>query len=725
MGDTTGFASRFPGNLDPRAQEFIPTTHHHLPPLLFPHLYVPYASPPPYHQFSPPAPPPPAFVSSDHPSLLSPPGSTSLPPSCNMPSRALLLSMVPADVSESTVRRELEVFGDVRAVQMERVRDGIVTVHFYDLRQAQEALAAIQEQHMQQQFRLRRHYDAVFAQNSVGLNLLPPPSQLLLPPLPPPARGLIAGRAVWAQYTVPVASTLPDGNNQGTLVIFNLEPEVTPTYLKQIFEAFGPVKELRETPMKRHQRFVEFHDTRDAAKALSEMNGKEIQGRQVVIEFSRPGGHSKKSSSSRASRGNTMATFSGLEYSLTNYQARPSRNLPPSPPPPMSRKIPGRPLCKSHDMKAASFYSKGNPNGNGDNRSSSSSNASVQNSMASLRLVGQNGSRNVGVQEESWNFRPSSSKKNCKKRGGNGTNIASGSSGTATSSSTSKHQQQQTKGSRPWKGSSRQSKEYDPRFLINEDAIIESNCPDSRTTVMIKNIPNKYSQKLLLNMLDNHCIHCNEQIDDGDDQPLSSYDFVYLPIDFINKCNVGYGFVNMTSPEATLRLYKAFHRQSWEVFNSRKICEVTYARLQGVEALKEHFKNSKFPCDVDEYMPVVFSPSRDGRRLTEPVPITGHSTASTPPLLLSSSPAASSKEDYHSEDYDEIDGGDSQVNGVNGDVINDDDVDGNDEDQEMYSCGGKSSTSRNGCSSSSSSNGGDSGDPCDDSDDVYGGRQKQ
>jgi hypothetical protein len=43
---------------------------------------------------------------------------------------------------------------------------------------------------------------------------------------------------------------------------------------------------------------------------------------------------------------------------------------------------------------------------------------------------------------------------------------------------------------------------------------------------------NNCSQKLLLNMLDNHCIHCNEQIADGDDQPLSSYDFLYLPIDF-------------------------------------------------------------------------------------------------------------------------------------------------------------------------------------------------
>lgn len=177
----------------------------------------------------------------------------------------------------------------------------------------------------------------------------------------------------------------------------------------------------------------------------------------------------------------------------------------------------------------------------------------------------------------------------------------------------------------------RQAKKLDSKFLINEDAISESTSGDTRTTVMIKNIPNKYSQKLLLNMLDNHCIHCNEQIisagdhggDDDEKQPFSSYDFVYLPIDFNNKCNVGYGFVNMTTPQATWRLYKAFHHQHWEVFNSRKICQVTYARVQGLEALKEHFKNSKFPCDMEHYLPVVFSPPRDGKQLTEPLPIVG------------------------------------------------------------------------------------------------------
>lgn len=66
---------------------------------------------------------------------------------------------------------------------------------------------------------------------------------------------------------------------------------------------------------------------------------------------------------------------------------------------------------------------------------------------------------------------------------------------------------------------------------------------------------------------------------------------------------------------------------------------------KGLEALREHFKNSKFPGDAEEYMPVVFSPPRDGRILTDPVPIVGRVVDSPPPLPLSPpSSAASSKE---------------------------------------------------------------------------------
>ncbi|CAI9756336.1 unnamed protein product [Fraxinus pennsylvanica] len=613
--------NRFQGHLDPRAQEFFPTTTLPLLPL---QIYYPYFSPPcPPHmgyadpQFANPPPPP---VCNTEPLLVS------LPPSSSTPTRTLILTMVPTDVSESTLRRELEVFGDVRAVQMERLREGVVTVHFYDLRDAQAALLAIQDQHMQQQCRLGRHYEALLQaqNNSIPLMSIP------LPPLPPPARGLISSVVVWAQFTSPVTSALPEGTNQGTIVLFNLDPQVSPTNLREIFEVFGPVKELRETPNKKNQRFVEFYDVRDAAKAVAGMDGEEIYGKQIVIEFSQPGG--------RLPRPSQFNRFNSTRNSW-------SRIPPPSPPPRQQHRISGRVLTnvppRSYNSRTelsrkSSFLCGG---------SKSSSSGSLRQSIASLYISG------GGYEEFSNSCTKKLNKKNKKEvntGGGNG-----GTGGGANSKTKSGRWKSGGNGSG---GGAKYGRDYDTRFLINEDAIMQSNCRDSRTTIMMKNIPNKYSQKLLLNMLDNHCIHCNEQIADGDDQPLSAFDFVYLPIDFINKCNVGYGFVNMTSPEATMRLYKAFHNQSWEVFNSRKICEVTYARLQGIEALREHFKNSKFPGDAEEYMPVLFSPPRDGKRLTEPMPVVtgGRSVCSDspPPLLLSSSsPAASSEESESSYEH--------------------------------------------------------------------------
>ncbi|XP_019176097.1 PREDICTED: protein terminal ear1 homolog isoform X2 [Ipomoea nil] len=501
---------RFPGNLDPCAREFFPTNPFGslLPPLQQ-QVYFPY---PPYHR---------SAEGVGYPPLAPPPLQTPyLPPPSHTPTRALLISMVSPDASESLVRRELEVFGDVRAVQMERVREGIVTVHFYDLRHAQAALVEIQQQHMQQQYRLRRHYESVIAHN-----FLPPPPA----PLPAAAAGLIAGRAVWAQFTIPASYGVADGNNQGSLVIFNLDPRVSPSHLKDIFETFGTVKELRETPMKRHQRFVEFYDVRDAAKALSEMNHKEINSNKILIQYSRPGGCASKP--------------------IPKFHTKPSTRF--SQPPPFQRR---RSAAVTSWSSKKPNQSKGHPGG------------SIQDSMDSLSI-------------SSWN-----------NNNNNNHGFKKGTDGSSSSSSSS-YGGGKTNRRRTWKGQGgnnvvkQLAKDHDPRFLINEDAIMESQCRDSRTTVMIKNIPNKYS----------------------------------------NKCNVGYGFVNMTSPQATWRLYKAFHQQTWEVFNSRKVCEVTYARLQGLEALKEHFKNSKFPCEAEaeEYMPVVFSPPRDGKALTHPVPIVG------------------------------------------------------------------------------------------------------
>ncbi|RWW46917.1 hypothetical protein BHE74_00047139 [Ensete ventricosum] len=55
------------------------------------------------------------------------------------------------------------------------------------------------------------------------------------------------------------------------------------------FHLTGALKEVRETPSKPQHKLVEFFDTRDAARALAELNGKEINGRRLLLEFGRPG----------------------------------------------------------------------------------------------------------------------------------------------------------------------------------------------------------------------------------------------------------------------------------------------------------------------------------------------------------------------------------------------------------------------------------------------------
>ncbi|KAI4331116.1 hypothetical protein MLD38_029336 [Melastoma candidum] len=48
--------------------------------------------------------------------------------------------------------------------------------------------------------------------------------------------------------------------------------------------------EIRETPHKRHHKFVEFYDVRAAEAALRALNRSEIAGKRINLEPSRPGG---------------------------------------------------------------------------------------------------------------------------------------------------------------------------------------------------------------------------------------------------------------------------------------------------------------------------------------------------------------------------------------------------------------------------------------------------
>jgi hypothetical protein len=122
---------------------------------------------------------------------------------------------------------------------------------------------------------------------------------------------------------------------------------------------------------------------------------------------------------------------------------------------------------------------------------------------------------------------------------------------------------------------------------------------DKRTTLMIKNIPNKYTQKMLLALLEERFAGM---------YPFP-FDFFYLPIDFKNKCNVGYAFINMTTPLAIPALVEDFHGKRWPKFNSEKVCQIAYGRIQGKLSLIQHFQNSSLLHEDKRCRPVLFNSS--------------------------------------------------------------------------------------------------------------------
>ncbi|KAL5697862.1 Protein MEI2-like 2 [Ranunculus cassubicifolius] len=93
------------------------------------------------------------------------------------------------------------------------------------------------------------------------------------------------------------------------------------------------------------------------------------------------------------------------------------------------------------------------------------------------------------------------------------------------------------------------------------------------------------------------------------------YDFLYLPIDFKNKCNVGYAFINMVSPSHIIPFYKAFNGKKWEKFNSEKVASLAYARIQGKSALVTHFQNSSLMNEDKRCRPILFHSEEVGDQI--------------------------------------------------------------------------------------------------------------
>jgi len=115
---------------------------------------------------------------------------------------------------------------------------------------------------------------------------------------------------------------------------------------------------------------------------------------------------------------------------------------------------------------------------------------------------------------------------------------------------------------------------------------------DVRTTIMLRNIPNKIDQAMLKEIID--------------DTSRGKYDFMYLRIDFANNCNVGYAFINFEDPYHIIDFVKARAGHRWNRFNSDKVAEVSYATIQGKDCLVQKFRNSSVMLEHHSFRPKIF-----------------------------------------------------------------------------------------------------------------------
>lgn len=138
--------------------------------------------------------------------------------------------------------------------------------------------------------------------------------------------------------------------------------------------------------------------------------------------------------------------------------------------------------------------------------------------------------------------------------------------------------------------------------IVREEPFVPE---QEKTTLMFQNIPNKFNQKMLLKEVDARGFK-------------GKYNFFYLPIDFKNRCNMGYAFINFLDVAWAKKFEQELTGVKLSSHSSKKTCAVVPARIQGLENNIAAYRNSPvIGIPVDSYKPLIFE---DGVQVPFPDP---------------------------------------------------------------------------------------------------------
>ncbi|KAL9651719.1 hypothetical protein ABK040_009333 [Willaertia magna] len=347
-----------------------------------------------------------------------------------------------------------------------------------------------------------------------------------------------------------------------TLFVRNISSNVEDEELKELFESFGPVRNMYTACKHRGFVMITYYDIRHAKQAKKNLQSKLIKKRKIDIHYSIP----KENPSDKDQQHNqeTLVVFN-LDPSITNEELKTIFTQFGGD----VKEIRETPNKKFH--KFIEFY---------DTRDAEKAMKQLNKTELKGKKIKIEYSRPGGLRNKYTGNDPimPSSPVNTPVLFNSPTPLA-------TTLTPPKNDLHGAKGRR--RALSAEEKE---QFKLDLGKVL---CGlDKRTTLMVKNIPNKYTQKMLLETIDGEF--------------KTKYDFFYLPIDFKNKCNVGYAFINFVDAKSIVPFVERFNHKKWEKFNSEKVCDITYARIQGKNNLINHFQNSSLMCEDEDCRPIFY-----------------------------------------------------------------------------------------------------------------------
>lgn len=168
-----------------------------------------------------------------------------------IPSRTLILGNIPEGTTEEDIKYLLNKFGDYEYCDFTHLHKGKIIVKFYNLKDAM-----------------------MMRTSTIYINF----------------RSIIMS---FGNEESVIDKKHPPNN--GTIVIFNLPESFKDEEIVKKFEKFGDIRDIRKTPNKNNQRFIEFYDIRSAFKAKKEMKKKKLfigkRFCKINVEYSLPGNY--------------------------------------------------------------------------------------------------------------------------------------------------------------------------------------------------------------------------------------------------------------------------------------------------------------------------------------------------------------------------------------------------------------------------------------------------